>query len=87
MRDDRPHHRLVVRVAADVAHERAVDLDPLHRQPLEVAQRAVAGAEVVQRQADAARGQAAQGVGGCFFAAVEQQASVSSTSSQRPSRR
>ncbi len=45
-RDD----RLVVRVELDVAHERAVDLDRVHRQRLQVGERRVAGAEVVDRR-------------------------------------
>ena len=42
--------RRVARVVAHARDERAVDLDRLHRQPLEVRERGVAGAEVVDRE-------------------------------------
>jgi hypothetical protein len=43
----------VLRVVEHVVHEAAVDLEHVHRQALEVGQRGVAGAEVVQRKAHA----------------------------------
>ena len=51
--DDRAHDHLVVQVVLEVLHERLVDLEPLDRQPLDVGERGVAGAEIVDRQADA----------------------------------
>src|ERR1044071_6710053 len=48
---DRRDHRPVDRVAGDVAHEFAVDLEEVDRQVLEVAERAHPRAEVVQREA------------------------------------
>ena len=51
--DDRAHDHLVVQVVLEVLDEGLVDLQPLHRQPLDVGQRRVAGAEIVDRQADA----------------------------------
>ena len=48
--DDRPHDRQVARVGRHALHEGAVDLDLVHRQPAQVGQRRVAGAEVVDRQ-------------------------------------
>src|SRR4029079_6438865 len=46
-RNDRLRDRLVVAVLLEAAHEALVDLDALDRQPREVRQRRVAGAEVV----------------------------------------
>ena len=54
-RDDRAHDRGVVGVAVHVEHERAVDLELRDREPGEVGERRVAGAEVVDRDADAER--------------------------------
>ena len=45
--------RAVARVAGEVADERAVDLDHVHRQRAQPAERGVARAEVVEREADA----------------------------------
>ena len=59
-RNDRRDDRLVVGIDADVAHERAVDLDRVHRQLLEVRQRRVPGAEIVDRQAHAELAQAVE---------------------------
>src|SRR5581483_8959051 len=56
------HDRLVVRIAADVAHETLVDLDAAGRKTFDVVQRGLSGPEVVDR--DAAT-QAAQR-GQCF---------------------
>ena len=44
------HDRGVARVGAEPAHERAIDLDRIHREALQVAERRVAGAEVVDRR-------------------------------------
>ena len=51
------HDQQVVDVADDAGDERAVDLDLVERQPLEVGERGVAGAEVVEREPDAERAQ------------------------------
>ncbi|MCY1183947.1 hypothetical protein D9M73_246030 [compost metagenome] len=51
--DHRPGQRQIVMVMEDVAHEGLVDLDGAGRQALEVAQRRVAGAEIVQRETHA----------------------------------
>ncbi|MNJ72367.1 hypothetical protein D3C77_690050 [compost metagenome] len=53
--------------------ETLVDLQAVQREALEVAQRAIAGAEVVQRQADAQAGEAAQ-VGVQFRAILHEHA-------------
>ena len=52
--------RLDSGVSVRPEHERAVDLDLLHGQPLQVGQARVPGAEVVQRDADALRGEVDQ---------------------------
>src|SRR5690606_13837799 len=52
-RDDRLGDRGVVRIGGDVLDERLVDLERLDREALEVQRRRVAGAEVVDREADA----------------------------------
>jgi len=49
---DRPHDRAVLHVVADALHERAVDLEGIDREPLEVAERGIAGAEVVDGELD-----------------------------------
>ena len=49
--DDGAHDGGIIRVADDVAHERLVDLELVHREPLEVGQAGIPGAEVVDRQA------------------------------------
>ncbi len=59
-RDDRPRDRHVFCRSGDVRHQRAVDLDDVHRQPSQVAQARVAGAEVVERDLDAERPQRSQ---------------------------
>src|SRR5919108_334184 len=51
--DRRADDRRVARVVAHVHDERAVDLDRLHGQPLQVGERRVAGAEVVDREPQA----------------------------------
>src|SRR5688500_14723262 len=53
-RDDRLREGPVVGLgaAADVAHERAVDLERVDRQILEVGKARIAGAEVVERKRD-----------------------------------
>ena len=48
--DDRGDDGVVARILAEVADERAVDLEHVERQPLQVRQRRVAGAEIVDRQ-------------------------------------
>ena len=60
--DDAAHDRQVPRVGQPL-HERAVDLDLAHRQPAQVRQAGVAGAEVVERQADPELGEPAQRAG------------------------
>src|SRR4051794_14972820 len=47
------HDRAVALVLPQPAHERAVDLDDVEREALEISERRVAGPEVVQRQAHA----------------------------------
>jgi len=54
-RDERLHDGRGARGDEHVVHERAVDLDMRDRQPVQVAQRRIAGAEIVQRNADAMR--------------------------------
>ena len=54
--------RGVVGVGLDVAHEGAVELERLDRQQLQVGERGIAGAEVVDRQIDAERAQRLQPV-------------------------
>jgi hypothetical protein len=58
--DDRLHDDLVVRAVLEVLHERLVDLQPLDRQALDVGERGVAGAEVVDREGHAELVQVAQ---------------------------
>src|SRR5947209_13784026 len=60
--DQRGDDHAAVDAGLQLAHERAVDLDALDRQPLEVRERGVAGAEVVERDAGADLGQAVQDV-------------------------
>ena len=48
--DQRPHEQLVVLALVQVLHELAVDLDAVDVEHLQVAERGVAGAEVVERQ-------------------------------------
>src|SRR5256885_2541085 len=47
---DRAHHLAVDRIAQDLAHEAAVDLEIIDREVLEVAERGQSGAEVIQRE-------------------------------------
>ena len=61
--DDRGGHRGVLGHRQQVAHERAVDLHRRDRQAHEVAQRRVAGAEVVERDADPHRAQGPEDLG------------------------
>ena len=42
----------VVRVLGQIGNEGAVDLQRVHREAFEVAERGIAGAEIIQRQAD-----------------------------------
>ena len=49
-RDDGADDRGVVRVGADVGDERAVDLQRVQREALQIVQRAVTGAEVIDRE-------------------------------------
>src|SRR6266850_4136876 len=51
-RDDALGDRHVVRIVGYVLDERAVDLDAVDREALQVSQRGVAGAEVVDREVD-----------------------------------
>ena len=51
--DQRAHERAVVFRARQVLHERAVDLDDVDAEPAQVAERRVAGAEIVDRDAAA----------------------------------
>ena len=52
-RDDRAHDRGIVGVLGHVAHEALVDLDALHRELLDVAERGIAGAKIVDRDRNA----------------------------------
>ena len=51
--DQRAHDGGVLGVVGDVAHEAAVDLDAREREAREIAQRGIAGAEIVERELDA----------------------------------
>ncbi len=53
--DDGANDGPVFRVMADIAHERLVDLELVHLEPFQVAQGRIAGAEIVDGHADAAR--------------------------------
>ena len=55
MCDHRLHDGGVLRVVAEAAHEGLVDLQHVHREPPQVRERRVAGAEVVDRQLHAER--------------------------------
>ena len=59
---DRGDERGVVGVGAEPVDERSVDLHGVDREPLEVAERRVAGAEVVDRQVDAERLEVGEGL-------------------------
>lgn len=59
--DGRAHDARIARVFGHAEHEGLVDLQFIDRQPLEVAQGRVAGAEVVDRQAEAEAAQLLQG--------------------------
>jgi hypothetical protein len=59
---DAAHDRDVVGIGVDAADERAVDLDPVDRQPLEQHQAGLPGAEIVQRDPCAHVVQLLQGV-------------------------
>ena len=52
--NDGTHNGFVVRVGGDVTHKRLVNLELVNLEPFEVAQGRVAGAKVVNRQANAA---------------------------------
>jgi len=52
-RDDRADDRLRIVIGIEVAHERLVDLDLVERERAQIAQRRVAGAEIVHRDAHA----------------------------------
>ena len=58
-REHGPHDRGAAAVAAGVqrAHERAVDLERMQGEAVQVAQRGIAGAEIVQRRVDAGAAQ------------------------------
>ena len=56
--DDRRDDRGVAGIGAEAAHERTVDLHGVDREPLQVAERGVAGAEVVDRELHAERAHA-----------------------------
>src|SRR6266545_3165924 len=60
------HDRDVVLVAGDVPHERAIDLQFVDRQTLQVAQRGVARAKVIDRAAYAHRAQLTQNIDGAL---------------------
>ena len=62
--DDRAGDGGIVGAAGDVADEAAVDLELVNRQLLEVAERRIAGAEVVDGQADALLLEQAEGLDG-----------------------
>ena len=59
--DDGLDDRRVLGVEAEAGDEPTVDLDRLDREPLEVRERGVAGAEVVDREVQAQAAQVAQG--------------------------
>src|SRR6056297_3134134 len=58
--DDRPGDRCTRLVVRDVADERLVDLERADRKALEIGERRVAGAEIVDREVDAEAVQIAQ---------------------------
>ncbi len=60
--DDCARDRVVVVAHAGARHERAVDLERLDREALEVRERRVPGAEVVDREVHAERAQRAERV-------------------------
>ena len=51
--DDRAHHHVGFVLGARAQQERSIDLDAVHREAVHVAERRVAGAEVVDAQAEA----------------------------------
>ena len=53
-RDQRAHDRGVAGVVGDLADEAAVDLDPRQREARQIAERRIAGAEIVECELDAA---------------------------------
>ncbi|MHC2438586.1 hypothetical protein ACVMB0_005961 [Bradyrhizobium sp. USDA 4451] len=59
-RDHRADNRGRARVAGDFLDEAAVDLDLVEREPLQILQRRVAGAEIVERDVDAERTELAE---------------------------
>jgi hypothetical protein len=61
---DRLHDRRTVRIGFHVLDESAVDFQRRQRQPLEVSQRRVAGAEIVEREFQPQRAQGAHALGG-----------------------
>src|SRR5690606_15599696 len=61
--DRRPDDREVARVVGHVADERLIDLNVRHRQSFYIAERRVAGAEVVDRDADPHLTQTAEDLG------------------------
>ena len=62
-RDDRGRDRRVVGIGGDVPDEGAIDLQRVQREVLEIAERRVAGAEVVDRKVQPHGAQGVQGVG------------------------
>ena len=62
-RQHRAHHRgaAVLAHRFEFAHERAVDLQRVQREAMQVAQRGLAGAEIVQRRQHAGLAQGAEG--------------------------
>ena len=61
---DRARQRVAARVAPELLDRGAVDLEQVDRVALEVAQRAVPGAEVVDRESEALLAEAGDGLGG-----------------------
>ncbi len=61
--DHRAHHDPVARAAGDVLREPPVDLDRVERQRLEIGEARIARAEIVDRDAQAARAQLGEQVG------------------------
>ena len=55
--DDRSDDGLGMLALPDLGNERAVDLDPVEREPVQVSERGVADAEVVDREANAVLGE------------------------------
>src|SRR4026207_1015240 len=71
--DDRRSDGRVIRVDGDLPDERPVDLQRVQREVLEIAERRVAGSEIVHREMEAHCPQRVQGLG-AFLVVVDQYA-------------